>query len=101
MKKPIVVAISISILLSAAVLAVGGDTANEVSNEELNGEPEPEQLAGSAWPKFGFNNRGTSRSPHDTSHIDGTEKWNFSTEGDVFSSPRDRSKRNYLFRLLR
>lgn len=32
MKKPIVVAISISILLSAAVLAVGGDTANEVSN---------------------------------------------------------------------
>ncbi|MFP4143225.1 MAG: PQQ-binding-like beta-propeller repeat protein, partial [Thermoplasmata archaeon] len=28
-----------------------------------------------------------SRSPHDTSYIDGTEKWNFSTESYVLSTP--------------
>lgn len=29
----------------------------------------------------------TGRSPYDTSHVDGTEKWSFQTGGIVFSSP--------------
>ncbi len=42
---------------------------------------------GSPWPRFGRNNTGQARSPYYTSHINGTEKWSFSTGDYVVSSP--------------
>ncbi len=38
-------------------------------------------LADTPWPKFRGDKRNTGLSPYDTSHVDGTEKWNFSTSG--------------------
>ncbi len=39
------------------------------------------------WAVFGRNLHRTGKSPYDTSEIDGVERWRFSTEGLVFSSP--------------
>jgi parallel beta-helix repeat protein len=44
-------------------------------------------LANTPWPIFGQNLEHTGRSPCDTSHIDGSEKWTFSTGSWVRSSP--------------
>jgi outer membrane protein assembly factor BamB len=39
------------------------------------------------WPMFHGDLRHTGVSPYDTSHIDGTEKWNFETGDGIESSP--------------
>ena len=39
------------------------------------------------WPRFHQNNNNTGLSPHDTSHVDGTVKWTYTTAGSVQSSP--------------
>ncbi|MFO7991634.1 MAG: PQQ-binding-like beta-propeller repeat protein [Thermoplasmata archaeon] len=40
-------------------------------------------LGSTPWPCFGHDQKNTGLSPYDTSHIDGTEKWNFTTGGGV------------------
>ena len=45
-------------------------------------------LADTPWPSFGRDNKRTSLSPYDTSHVDGTEKWRYDISPSVtFSSP--------------
>ena len=44
-------------------------------------------LADSAWPCRGANANHTGQSPYDTSHVDGTVKWSYTTGGSVYSSP--------------
>lgn len=48
---------------------------------------EASELADSPWPMYGGGPKHTGKSPYDTSHVDGTEKWNFSAEDDILSSP--------------
>ncbi|MFO7992473.1 MAG: PQQ-binding-like beta-propeller repeat protein [Thermoplasmata archaeon] len=44
-------------------------------------------LADSPWPMFGHDLRHTGQSQYDTSHVDGYEKWNFSTGSWIYPSP--------------
>ncbi|MBS3817076.1 MAG: PQQ-binding-like beta-propeller repeat protein [Candidatus Thermoplasmatota archaeon] len=44
-------------------------------------------LADTPWPMFGGDLKHTGRSPYDTSYVDGTERWSFSTGWDINSSP--------------
>lgn len=57
------------------------------TNESIENEPTPSDLAESPWPSFGRDRKNTSRSSYDTSHVDGTEKWSFDTDSPVQSSP--------------
>ncbi len=52
----------------------------EVKNSMTTG------LASTPWPCFGHDQKNTGSSSYDTSHVDGTEKWNFITGGGVNSS---------------
>jgi len=45
------------------------------------------QLADSPWPMFHGNLKHTGQSPYDTSHVDGTVKWEFKTEDRIEASP--------------
>jgi len=45
------------------------------------------QPADSPCPMFRGGPRHTGRSPYDTSHVDGTEKWHLDIGGPVYSSP--------------
>ncbi len=42
---------------------------------------------GAPWPMFHHDLNHTGRSPYNTSHVDGAEKWSFSTGGWIASSP--------------
>ncbi|MFO7990990.1 MAG: PQQ-binding-like beta-propeller repeat protein [Thermoplasmata archaeon] len=57
----------------------------------LYGDPQmnywSDGLDDTPWPMFGHDLNHTSRSPYDTSHVDGTLRWNFSTGDRVMSSP--------------
>ncbi|MFO7990989.1 MAG: PQQ-binding-like beta-propeller repeat protein [Thermoplasmata archaeon] len=70
-----------------------GDT-----NYSIDGESKPDEyplmdpypskgLAYTPWPCFGHDLRHTSQSSYDTSHVDGTLGWNFSTGDGIISSP--------------
>ena len=52
------------------------------TSEQAEGE-----LADTPWPCYGGDERRTGLSPYDTSHVNGTEKWNFNTGASVSSSP--------------
>ncbi len=44
-------------------------------------------LSDTPWPKFRGNQKNTGLSPYRTDQIDGAERWTFSTDGDIKSSP--------------
>ncbi|MFO7991502.1 MAG: PQQ-binding-like beta-propeller repeat protein [Thermoplasmata archaeon] len=75
---------------------VGGsdelDTSHTLDNDNIDskspsGIEDVRSSADSPWPMFRGDLRHTGRSPYDTSHVDGTEKWNFSADHDLLSSP--------------
>ncbi len=83
------------VLVSLTVNAVSGlftPTENVLSNEgETIVDREHEHttasgLASTPWPCFGYDQGNTGLSPYDTSHVDGTEKWRYSTGGGVNAS---------------
>ncbi len=87
-KKAFVVAVTLSLLFSGILVAVGGEAmGGDELEESMESEPDPTDLADSAWPCFGHDKRNTGRSSYDTSHVDGTEKWNYSMGGSSGSSP--------------
>ncbi len=43
--------------------------------------------ADGSWPMFGYDPKHKSRSPYNTSHVDGTVKWTFSTGGNIQTQP--------------
>jgi len=82
--KIYVLAIALSLLFSVMLVAIGGEaTYVEEVDESLESEPELAQLADSPWPSFGHDQRNNRRSPYDTSHVDGTEKWSFEIDDEV------------------
>jgi len=88
--KLFVFIITFSLLLSGILVAVAGevtDVKEEEVKEDVKRGTEPTKLAHSPWPSFGRNQNNTGRSPYDTSHVDGTEKWSFKTGNMVDSSP--------------
>jgi len=86
--KLFVFVITLSLLLSGMLVAVGGEaTDGEGVDKSVKSEPEPTDWADAPWPSFGRDRKNTGRSPYDTTNIDGTKKWNFSTDGGVDSSP--------------
>ena len=86
--KTIVFVIALSLLFSIMLVAIGGEaTYIEEVDESLESDPEIAQLADSPWPSFGRDQRNNRRSPYDTSHVDGTEKWSYETGDEVISSP--------------
>ncbi len=72
--------IALCIILTSSTLTLVLSSDAE-SDEEITG------LVESPWPKFRGNARNTGRSPYDTSHVDGTEIWNYETDEGVGSSP--------------
>ncbi|MEF8873492.1 MAG: PQQ-binding-like beta-propeller repeat protein, partial [Candidatus Thermoplasmatota archaeon] len=86
--KIFVLTLSLLLIISGVMVVFGGETASgEGVNESVESESEPSDLADSPWPCFGRDENNTSRSPYNTSHVDGTEKWTFPTGDQVFSSP--------------
>ncbi len=83
--KIYVSAIVLSLLLSVMLVAVGTEAAD--IEENYDNETELTQLKDSPWPSFGRDQRNNRRSPYDTSHVDGTMRWSFTTDSDVRSSP--------------
>lgn len=53
--------------------------------DSTEGKPDPivKGLALTPWPCFGHDQKNTGLSSYDTSHVDGTEKWTFTTGGGV------------------
>ncbi|MBS3816926.1 MAG: PQQ-binding-like beta-propeller repeat protein, partial [Candidatus Thermoplasmatota archaeon] len=69
----------VSVFTGSMALAQGREETGDTS--ELNAP------ADSAWPMFRGSQNHTGRSPYDTSHVDGTEKWSFNTGESMVSSP--------------
>ena len=96
MKREILaVGLVVMLVLSGLLVVVGGGAMDEESfdvsiedtdSEDLKSGAQLTDLADSPWPSFGRDRRNTGLSPYDTSHVDGTEKWSFST-GGRHSSP--------------
>lgn len=84
MKKKLFAVVIGLLLLFSTLLAVAGSFDDE---EGIVFENELNDLADSAWPSFGRDERNTGRSPYDTSDISGMQKWRFSTGWIVRSSP--------------
>ncbi len=87
-RKTLLLTVGFLLILNVMLVALGGMTSDRVEiSESMESEPESSDLADSPWPCFGHDRRNKGRSPYDTSHVDGTVKWNFSTGWDINSSP--------------
>ncbi|MEF8836175.1 MAG: PQQ-binding-like beta-propeller repeat protein, partial [Candidatus Thermoplasmatota archaeon] len=84
-----ILVLAISFTLFSGMLALAGSevTVGDEVNASVEDELELTDLLDSPWPKFRGNQKNTGLSPYDTSHVDGTEEWNFTTGNSVYSSP--------------
>jgi len=93
MKKCLAICVVFFLVASVFGVAAGSvkseeqiEAGKEKSVEDSD-DLELQDLADSLWPSFGRDRKNTALSPYDTSHVDGTEKWRYSTGIVVSSSP--------------
>lgn len=79
--------LSMIILVLLITSVVGMVEGEDFEERGIESELEPTALEDSAWPKIRGNRKNTGFSEIDTSYVDGTEKWNFSTSGQSITSP--------------
>ena len=83
--KVLVIFISLILVLNGSLLVFGSGKKND-DIEEVDDEIKTEGLAKTPWPSFERDKENTHLSPYDTSYVDGTERWNFTTDW-YFRSP--------------
>ncbi len=80
--RPGAVSVLLSILIVVGLIGVAIPTASASLHEEEN----ITSLSDSGWAGFGSDEKNTHRSPYDTSHVNGTVKWEFDMSNWVWSS---------------
>lgn len=88
-KRTISILMIICLMISTGMIANGLAKKSNAALKEVEKTDKTYQkgLANSSWPCFGHDNRNTRRSPYSTTHIDGTQIWNFSTDNKIVGEP--------------
>ncbi|MEF8874181.1 MAG: LamG-like jellyroll fold domain-containing protein [Candidatus Thermoplasmatota archaeon] len=60
---------------------------NKLDNYPLTRPWPLKSLADAPWPMYGQNLKHTHRSPHNTSHVDGTVKWVYTANDEIHTNP--------------